>query len=119
MSGFSLSHKLKIVRFEVANKAQVFVLEWLLRFEITQGKTRRQQIQVYWGLEFLTWLELDVIVTRPFFKIQPTVRYRLKAWTKTIRGQLPSIHSEPDDLSDIYKCRNIVKRLNLRIGSTQ
>jgi hypothetical protein len=113
-----LSHKLKIARFEVVNEAQVFVLAWLLRFEITRGKTRRQQMQVYWELEFFTWLKLDVIVTRPFFKIQPTVHYRLKTWTKIIHGRLPSFRSEPDCLRDMNKCRNIIKKSNLGIGGT-
>lgn len=60
-----------------------------------------------------------MIVKRPFFKVQLPVRYRLKTWTKIIRGRRPSIQAEPDDLSDMYKCRNIIKRLNLAIGDTQ
>lgn len=80
---------------------------------------RCQQTKAYWELEFCTWLELEMIVKRPIFKVQLTVRYRFKTWTKIIRGRRPSIQAEPDDLSDTYKCRNIIKRLNLAIWGKQ
>jgi hypothetical protein len=58
-------------QFKETNKEQAFLLALLLGIEITQGKTRRQHLQTYWGLEFflLTLLGSDEFVTRYFSKL--------------------------------------------------